>query len=58
MGQTHVPKYMQMLLERIERDEIDPSQIISHRLPIDEAPEAYKIFRDKQQHCTKVVLKP
>jgi threonine dehydrogenase-like Zn-dependent dehydrogenase len=58
MGQTHVPKYMQMLLERIERDEIDPSQIISHRLPIDEAPNAYKIFRDKQQHCTKVVLKP
>lgn len=58
MGQTHVPKYMQMLLDRIERDEIDPSQIISHRLPIEEAPEAYRIFRDKQDHCTKVVLKP
>ena len=58
MGQTHVPKYMQMLLDRIEKGEIDPSQIISHRLPIDEAPRAYRMFRDKQDHCVKVVLKP
>jgi threonine dehydrogenase-like Zn-dependent dehydrogenase len=58
MGQTHVPKYMKPLLERIARGEIDPSGIISHRLPLDDAPRAYRTFRDKQENCTKVVLKP
>jgi threonine dehydrogenase-like Zn-dependent dehydrogenase len=57
MGQTHVPKYMKPLLERIERGEIDPSAIISHRVPIEDAPQAYRTFRDKQENCTKVVLK-
>lgn len=42
----------------IQNGEIDPSFVISHRLPIDAAPEAYRMFRDKQDHCTKVVLKP
>lgn len=58
MGQTHVHKYLRPLLERIERGEIDPSFVISHRLPIDEAPQAYRMFRDKQDRCTKVVLSP
>jgi threonine dehydrogenase-like Zn-dependent dehydrogenase len=58
MGQTHVPKYMQMLLERIEKGELDPSQIISHRVPIDEAPHAYRMFRNKEDNCIKVVMKP
>ena len=57
-GQTHMMRYMQPLLERIERGDIDPSFVISHVLPIDKAPEAYKIFRDKRERCTKVVLKP
>jgi threonine dehydrogenase-like Zn-dependent dehydrogenase len=57
-GQTHMMRYMKPLLERIERGEIDPSFVISHRVPIDKAPEMYKIFRDKQDHCTKVVLDP
>ena len=57
-GQTHMKRYMQPLLERVERGEIDPSFVISHRLPIDQAPEGYRIFRDKQDHCTKVVLDP
>ena len=57
-GQTHMMRYMKPLLERIERGEIDPSFVISHRLSIDDGPEAYKIFRDKQDHCTKVVLDP
>ena len=39
MGQTHVHKYMQPLLERIEKGEIDPSEIISHRLRLEQAPE-------------------
>ena len=57
-GQTHMMKYMKPLLDRIERGEIDPSFVISHRVPIDKAPEMYKIFRDKEDHCTKVVLDP
>jgi threonine dehydrogenase-like Zn-dependent dehydrogenase len=57
-GQTHMMRYMQPLLERIQKDEIDPSFVISHRVPIDKAPEMYKMFRDKRDHCTKVVLDP
>ena len=57
-GQTHMKRFMQPLLERIGRGEIDPSFVISHRVPIDKAPEMYKTFRDKQDHCTKVVLDP
>jgi threonine dehydrogenase-like Zn-dependent dehydrogenase len=49
---------MKPLLERIEKGEIDPSFVISHRLPIEKAPEAYRIFREKEDHCTKVVLDP
>jgi threonine dehydrogenase-like Zn-dependent dehydrogenase len=58
MGQTHMHRYLQPLLERIQRGEIDPSFIITHRLPLDEAPQAYRTFRDKQDECLKVVLKP
>jgi threonine dehydrogenase-like Zn-dependent dehydrogenase len=57
-GQTHMQKYMRPLLERIERGEIDPSVVISHKLPLDEAPRGYQIFCDKQEGCTKVVLDP
>jgi len=58
MGQTHMMRYMKPLLQRIERGEIDPGFVISHRLPLSEAPAAYKMFRDKEDHCTKVVLNP
>ncbi|MBD1914228.1 MULTISPECIES: zinc-dependent alcohol dehydrogenase [unclassified Leptolyngbya] len=57
-GQTHMQKYMGPLLERIQNGEIDPSFIITHTMPLDEAPRGYKIFRDKQESCIKVVLKP
>jgi threonine dehydrogenase-like Zn-dependent dehydrogenase len=57
-GQTHVQRYMRPLLERIEKGEIDPSFVITHRLALDEAPLAYRMFRDKQDDCIKVVLKP
>jgi threonine dehydrogenase-like Zn-dependent dehydrogenase len=58
MGQTHVMKYLAPLLARIERGEIDPSFVITHRLPIDEAATAYRTFRDHKDECIKVVLKP
>jgi threonine dehydrogenase-like Zn-dependent dehydrogenase len=57
-GQTHMMRYMKPLLDRIEKNEIDPSFIRSHRVPIHQAPQLYKIFRDKEDNCTKVVLDP
>jgi threonine dehydrogenase-like Zn-dependent dehydrogenase len=57
MGQTHMHKYMPVLLERIERGEIDPSFIITHRVTLDDVPQMYKTFREKQDGCIKVVIK-
>jgi len=57
-GQTHVQRYMRPLLERIERGDIDPTFIITHRLPLDDAPRGYEMFLNKQNGCEKVVLKP
>jgi threonine dehydrogenase-like Zn-dependent dehydrogenase len=58
MGQCHVKKYNQLLLQKIVDGEIDPSFIITHTPNLDEAPEMYKTFRDKKDGCIKVVLKP
>ena len=58
MGQTHVHRYLKPLLERIEKGEIDPSFLITHRLPLDEAAEGYPTFRYQQDECVKVVLTP
>jgi threonine dehydrogenase-like Zn-dependent dehydrogenase len=57
-GQTHVQRYMRPLLERIESGEIDPSGVITHRLELDQAPEGYEMFKNKQDGCIKVVMKP
>jgi threonine dehydrogenase-like Zn-dependent dehydrogenase len=57
-GQCHVHRYLRPLLERIESGEIDPSFVITHRLPLDEAPKGYELFKNKQDDCLKVVLKP
>jgi threonine dehydrogenase-like Zn-dependent dehydrogenase len=57
-GQCHVQRYMRPLLDRIRNGEIDPSFVISHTMPLDEAPQGYELFRDKQDDCTKIVLKP
>jgi threonine dehydrogenase-like Zn-dependent dehydrogenase len=58
MGQTHVHRYLRPLLERIQAREIDPSFIVSHRLPLSAAPEAYRMWNDKADDCTKIVLDP
>jgi len=58
MGQTHVPKYTNALLERIKAGQIDTTSLISHRLPLEEAPEAYAMFNARTDGCTKVVLTP
>ncbi len=58
MGQTNMHNYMKPLLERIEKGQIDPSTIISHRITLDQAPEMYKIWRDKKEEVTKIVIDP
>lgn len=57
-GQTHVHRYLKPLLDHIQKGNIDPSFVITHRLPLEEAAHGYKIFKDKKDNCIKVVLKP
>jgi len=57
-GQTHVNRWTDDLLRRIEEGQIDPSFVITHTVRLEEGPEMYKVFRDKQDSCVKVVLKP
>jgi threonine dehydrogenase-like Zn-dependent dehydrogenase len=56
MGQTHTQKYMPILLERILKGEINPEEIISHRIRIDQGPDAYKNFNEKKNEYRKVVI--
>jgi threonine dehydrogenase-like Zn-dependent dehydrogenase len=57
-GQCHVQRYMRPLLERILAGEIDPTFIVTHRLPLGEAVHGYDVFKNKKEDCLKVVLKP
>ncbi|WP_407189371.1 zinc-dependent alcohol dehydrogenase [Bradyrhizobium centrosematis] len=57
-GQTHVNRWTDDLLRRIEDGEIDPSFVITHTVPLAQGPEMYQVFRDKRESCVKVVLKP
>ncbi|MDQ1559666.1 MAG: hypothetical protein QOD32_2726 [Pyrinomonadaceae bacterium] len=57
-GQTHVQHYNKPLLKKIEAGDIDPSFVITHQVKLEDAPAAYKTFRDKEDGCIKVVLKP
>ncbi|MBV8919168.1 zinc-dependent alcohol dehydrogenase [Bradyrhizobium sp.] len=57
-GQTHVNRWTDELVRRIEEGQIDPSFVITHRVALEQGPEMYRVFRDKQDSCVKVVLKP
>ena len=57
-GQTHVQRYLAPLLTAIMEGQIDTTFLISHRLPLEKAPEGYKLFHDEQNLATKIVLKP
>jgi threonine dehydrogenase-like Zn-dependent dehydrogenase len=57
-GQTHVNRWTDDLLRRIEEGQIDPSFVITHEVGLEQGPEMYKTFRDKKDGCIKVVLKP
>jgi threonine dehydrogenase-like Zn-dependent dehydrogenase len=58
MGQTNMHNYMKPLLERIEKGQIDPTYIISHRIRLEDAPDMYEIWRDKKDKVTKIVIDP
>jgi threonine dehydrogenase-like Zn-dependent dehydrogenase len=58
MGQTHMQRYMQPLLDRVANGEIDLSFVITHTLPLEDAPTGYDTFKKKEDSCIKVVLKP
>ncbi len=58
MGQTHVHRYLQPLIEHIQRGDIDPSFVVTHTMPLEQAPHGYEIFKQKKDNCIKVVLKP
>ena len=55
-GQCHVHRYLHPLLERIEKGELNPARIITHRMPLSEAPRGFEIFKNKHDDCEKVVL--
>jgi threonine dehydrogenase-like Zn-dependent dehydrogenase len=57
-GQTHVNRWTADLLRRVQEGQIDPSFVITHTVGLERGPEMYKVFRDKQDGCVKVVLKP
>jgi len=57
-GQAHVQRYMRPLLQMIENGDIDPSFVVTHTMSLDDAPHAYDIFKNKEDNCIKVVLKP
>jgi threonine dehydrogenase-like Zn-dependent dehydrogenase len=57
-GQTHVQHYMRPLLEKIQNGEIDPSFVVTHSMSLEDAPYGYEMFLNKQDGCTKIVLKP
>ncbi len=57
-GQTHVHRYLRPLMERIQKGDIDPTFVITHRLNLEQASHGYEIFKHKKDNCIKVVLKP
>ena len=57
-GQTHVQRYTRPLLDMIDTGKIDPSFVITHELTLDAAPGAYETFKQHEDGCIKVVLKP
>jgi threonine dehydrogenase-like Zn-dependent dehydrogenase len=58
MGQTHVHKYLPRLLQHIQNGDLDPRFVITHRMPLEDAPRGYDIFARKKENCIKIVLKP
>ena len=57
-GQTHVQRYLEPLLDRIEAGDVDPSFVVTHEAPLEDGPEMYRTFNDKADGCVKTILRP
>ena len=57
-GQTHVQRYLEPLLNRIEAGDVDPSFVVTHEAPLEDGPEMYRTFNDKADGCVKTILRP
>ena len=57
-GQTHVQRYLEPLLNRIEAGDVDPSFVLTHEAPLADGPEMYRTFNDKADGCIKTILRP
>ncbi len=57
-GQTHVQRYLEPLMRRIEEGEIDPSFLITHKIKLEDGPDMYKTFQEKKDGCVKIVINP
>ena len=58
MGQMHAQRYMRRLLDYVERGEVDPSFVVTHRMTLDDAPQAFRMFKEKLDGCVRVVMRP
>jgi threonine dehydrogenase-like Zn-dependent dehydrogenase len=58
MGQTPVHRYLTALLQRVMDGQLDATDIVTHELPLEDAPHGYEIFREKRDECIKVLLRP
>lgn len=57
-GQMNGQKYAPMLIDKVIKKELDPSFVVTHKMKLDQAPEAFKIFRDKKENCVRIILRP
>ena len=57
-GQTHVQRYMPMLLQKIIDGALDPTFVITHRMRLEDAPKGFETFVNKEDDCIKIVLEP
>ncbi len=58
MGITPVSHYIPRLYKMLKKGKLDPSDIITHRIPLEEAVRGYELFNERKEGCIKVILKP
>jgi len=57
-AQQHGQRYMPAMLEHVQKGELDPSILVSHRMSLEESPKGYQLFKDKEDDCMRAVFKP
>ncbi|HEX2986670.1 MAG TPA: glutathione-dependent formaldehyde dehydrogenase, partial [Chloroflexota bacterium] len=57
-AQQHGHRYLGRMLEHVQRGEVDPARVVTHRLPLEEAERGYRLFKNKEEGCIRVILQP